>query len=295
MNERKEAYLNKEYGGTNANAEACFKKAEQNENVLGKDLSEWITKEIIDFYKSFCTPSVDFLYNIHSVYRKYTAWCVSEDMVLDRINHYDELSLDTLLLCINKEMADRRIISREELLKVTESLDNPRDKFLCLACFEGFGGDKLSEIINVKLSDFKNGKVRLGKREIKYSSKLYEYAKEAAETYKYLFRTDNDGNDLYYEMTGGLDQVIKQVVSRGDCGVGVKPQALYTKLKKIQVEYDVPAFTSNALKESGRVHMIRELVTSGQKITDAIKATYDTYGSVASISAYITKFKAFLT
>jgi len=69
---------------------------------------------------------------------------------------------------------------------------------------------------------------------------------------------------------------------------------LYTKLKKIQVEYDVPAFTSNALKESGRVHMIKELVASGQKITDAIKATYDTYGSVASISAYITKFKAFL-
>ena len=54
--EQKELYQNYKNFDSN-NVILCFKKAESYENVLQKDLSEWTTMEIIDFYKSLSEGS----------------------------------------------------------------------------------------------------------------------------------------------------------------------------------------------------------------------------------------------
>lgn len=302
---KKEEYVSYK-GLTSGNVEACFSKAKQYEERLCKDLSEWTATEIVEFYKSLCTPSVDFLYNIHCVYKAYTTWCLNENLVTDNINHYDEITLDTLMQCINKSMADNRIISRDNLIHEIQKFDNPRDKFLCLACFEGWAGKELEEIINAKLSNFNKSKhlVKVSeKRNIPYTDLLFNYAIEAANTYVYVIEAMNAKaaaiKERNYDMVGDADQVIKKVLSKDkteDANAEVKPQVLYTKLKNIQRETNIPAFTSKALKESGRIHMIKEQIKDNPNINleEAIKNTQEIYGKLLSISAYITKYKDFL-
>ena len=295
MNERKEEYL-KTITTTGLNETACFKKVASYEEDLGKDLSDWNAKEIIGYYKSVCTPSVDFLYNIHNVFRKYTAWCLHENLLVDNINHYDEISMEVLYQCINKSIADQRIISREDLLNIIKKFDNPRDQFLCLACFEGLAGQGLEEIINLNISDFKNGKLTTctGKV-ISYSDELYKYAKDAEATTTYYI-----SNSRKFDMVGDSGRVMKRIVSKNkdDAEQEVKPQVLYVKLKDIQRETNIPAFTSKALKESGRIHMIKETMKKHQcSAADTFKLNSDitnVYGKLISIPAYLIKYNDFL-
>ena len=299
--EQKELYQNYKNFDSN-NVVLCFKKAESYENVLQKDLSEWTTMEIIDFYKSLCTPSVDFLYNIHSVYKAYTTWCLNENLLKDNINHYNEITMDVLLKCINKSIADKRIISREDLLNEIRKLKNPRDQFFCIACFEGFAGLEMEEIIKAKLSCFKDGIFYASTgREIPYSEELYKYAYEAANTFIYYAETSS-GQIKEFEMLGDSDQVVKKVLSRDkdeQTEQVIKPQVIYVKLKDIQRITNIPAFTTKALKESGRIHLIKETVKNHPEWTptDAIKREPKIcyiYGNLISILSYVNKYNDFL-
>ena len=181
MNERKKSYLQYKYKTLDWESEEfkefaksnhiinMFKKAEQYEDSIQKDLSEWSLAEITDFYKSLCTPSVDVLYNCNSVYQRYTAWCIYEKIV-SNMNHYDEITRTFLLQCVHKLIAEERIISREELLKIISKLKNPRDSFIALACFEGIAGKDMEELRRLNIADFDTEKreVNLGTRQIPY-------------------------------------------------------------------------------------------------------------------------------
>lgn len=295
----KDAYLDyKGFSKEESNTRACFKKAEQYEKVLNKDLSEWTAAEIIEFYKSFCSPSVDFLYNVHSVYKAYTNWCLQEHLLKDNINHYNEITQDILLKCINKGIADKRIISRENLLQEIQRFNNPRDQFVCLACFEGLAGKELEEVINAKLSKFYKGNITTSTgRIIPYSSELLRYATDAANTYVYTVTTSNS-KIRNFTMIGDADQIVKKVISKDKDleDNEVKPQVIYVKLKDIQRDTNIPAFTTKALKESGRIHKIKEYMANDSSLTleKAIKKSMDIYGGLLSISAYINKYKDFL-
>jgi len=295
MIDNKEMYI-KYKNPLSDNIKACFKKAESYEERLGKDLSEWTAAEIIEFYKSLCTPSVDFLHNIHCVYKAYTTWCLTENMLKDNINHYDEITQDLLLKCINKVIADQRIISREDLLNIIKQFpdSNPRDQFICLACFEGLSGKAMEDLISVRLSDFKDGYILTKNKKIPYSKELYNYAKEAANTYRYYITLEDRIRE--FEMIGDSDQIIKKVVSNNanDSETEITVYSIYRIINQVQSQIDNPAFTSKALKESGRINMIREYMAKGMKIEDAVKATYPVYGKLIAIAPYINKYNDFL-
>lgn len=299
--EKQRLYLLARDDVTSNNIVLCLKKAEPYESALGKDLSEWNASEIIDFYKSLCTPSLDFLKNINSVYKAFTNWCLKENLLKDNINHYDEITNEILLKCVNKDMADQRIITRERLLEEIKKFENPREQFLCLACFEGLAGHELEEIINVKLSDFQNGMiVNLKHRDpIPYSKELYKYAMEAANTYIFV-QLDTAGRYREFEMRGDSDTIVKKIISNNvsDNDEPIKVQMIYRIFKEIQKSTNIPAFTSKALKESGRIHRIKELVKQheGWTVMDAIKdpSVSHIYGRLLSYKEYVMKYNEFL-
>lgn len=296
MDEKKLEYIDSlAIKGTNEIA--FFRKAEDNEKVLSKDLSEWNAKEIIDFYKSLCSPSLDFIYNIHIVYKKYTNWCLYKNLLTDNINHYDEITMDILMQCVNKSIADQRIISRENVLKELSRLENPRDQFICLACFEGLIGIGFKDMIDVRLSDFdlKSHIVHINGKVIPFTDKLYQYAKQAAETQVYT--NSNSGNpNRQYIMVGDPDQIIKKVVSRENSDPIIKPQVIYDAIKSVQDRTGNPALTSKALKESGRIDMIKNIRKENPSLslTEALKQTLAIYGNLVSLQSYINKYNDFL-
>lgn len=315
MTERKSAYedyVKNVLGNTFINEEACLKRAKTFEEKVGKDLSEWNSKEIIDYYKSICTHSLDFLYNIHSVFKKYTTWCMSKNLIADGINHYDEITKDTLMQCINKVIADQRIISREDLLREIQRFTNPRDQFICLACFEGLGGKEMEEIINLKLSDFdtKHNSITLKRKELgqtktvelKYSEELLNYARHSADADIYIVeKISENGKTTYreFKMAGERNQIVKKILSRNVDSPedDVKPAAITRRFKELQRMTNILAFNSKALKESGRIYQIKELVKSkGISLIDAIKDQYinDVFGKIISPQAYLFKYNDFL-
>ena len=304
MNERKKSYLQYKYKNIEWDDEEfirknhiinVFKKAEMYENSIQKDLSEWSLAEITDFYKSLCTPSVDVLYNCNSVYQRYTAWCIYEKMITN-MNHYDEITREFLLQCIHKAIAKERIISREELLNTISKLKNPRDSFIVLACFEGISGQEMKELRNINLADFDTERkiVKLGEREIPYTDELYRYAREAAEQTYY---NPSEDASRTYRLVGEPGQIVKKALSKEKAdtmNTTSSAMVIYRILKDIQKETNSPAFVAKALKESGRIHMIKGLMKEGRNIKEAIKATCERYGKLVSIPSYIDKYNDFL-
>ena len=308
--DRKNAYYEyREQKYESINTSTCIRRAAEYEERLGKDLCDWNSSEIIDFYKSVCTHSMNFLLNMNSVYKMYTVWCLKEGYVQDGINHYEEITQNVLNQCVNKAITNERIISRERLLSFISLLNNPRDKFICLACFEGITGKEMEELINLDISDFdtksktitimKDGKV---KKVIHYSDELYSYAQEANDTYEYIFDSVDRPNGVHIDgfskpLVG--KHIIKRIAQNNyDINEPITVLSLYRCIDKLQAELGVSAITSKALKESGRIHMIRETMRKNNcTAIEAIKSNPDIekiYGNIISKPAFLEKYNDFL-
>ena len=111
---------------TTSTPEGClkklFQKTSEYEKRLEKDISSFTVYEIIDFYKTFNTPSQGSLVVINSHLNLYTDWCLKQNLVSDYQNHFYEINHDILQTCINTLALKRSIISREELYMRDDSI-----------------------------------------------------------------------------------------------------------------------------------------------------------------------------
>ena len=161
------------------------------EEELGKDLSNFTTPEIIEYYKILGGRSLESLTVINSQYSMYTQWCLQQNLVIDSQNHYLEMNSDILFQCLNQTIIDKSVITREELLNMIYQLPNYRDQFIFLYLFE-VGKDKdFFSLTHCKLEDFDKEKkvLYLTGRTPKVSDELIRIAEEA------------DKQDTYYSIT----------------------------------------------------------------------------------------------
>lgn len=161
------------------------------EEELGKDLSNFTTPEIIEYYKILGSRSLESLTVINSQYSMYTQWCLQQNLVIDSQNHYLEMNSDILFQCLNQTIIDKSVITREELLNMIYQLPNYRDQFIFLYLFE-VGKDKdFFSLTHCKLEDFDKEKkvLYLTGRTPKVSDELIRIAEEA------------DKQDTYYSIT----------------------------------------------------------------------------------------------
>lgn len=171
-----------------------FKHTEKIETLKDIDCSQWTASEIVDFYKSISTSSVQTLKGYHSILNNYTDFCLSHLLVPDHQNHYKEISSDTINSCVNKIEADAKFISPDEVIKKIEELMNPIDQFIIRALFEGISGDnRYSDIRNAKMSDFNGNEMKLSSgKTIQVSDKLIEYARNALKQTEYIPLNGNE-------------------------------------------------------------------------------------------------------
>lgn len=264
-----------------------FNKCSEIETITEKDISCFNLNEIIGYYKQLNTTSSQYLQSLNSQLGAYTGWCQNSGSVPDNQNHFKEVTRKMLEQCINEHLLKRQRITRDELLQeLSEQKFNICEDFLLLALFEGICGKRYSEIRSLSLKNFKGNKVVFENREFEVSNKLIELATESAETYYYIDSKASKRN---------LDPDDKRCFKFPKKTVGDENKEVFfiiRKLQKLKSEYDLYYVSSDCLKESGRLDMIKRIMRENNwsaetAIRNRIKDIEYRYGRIMSIPIYL--------
>lgn len=201
---------------------------------------------------------------LHSNLSQYANWCLTETLVPDGQNHFQELDSKALLPCVNTDLLRRSIITYEELVEKVDTIRNYTDRYIFYAMFEGMGGDKFEEITKAKLSDIENHTIHLCTgRTISVSSKFIEAAENAASEAEYI--TNGKGgseiaNDFTEEDNGLIFRRLKRkLVTTGNVDHN-RAQVLSRRFTKAEDAAGISRqMTPKRLMVSGKIHYIKEL------------------------------------
>lgn len=277
-----------------SNVDLLFRRIAPVEAQLGKDLYDFSVEEILGYYKYLLTPSLESLMVMNNQYKLYVAYAIRKGMVRDNQNHYDEIDMPTLNTCVYVGLATSKIISRKDLLDILESSDveNVSDKVIALALFEGVCGKELTELTMLEPTDI-DPKTKIAKlhggRELELSDKLISWCLESADEYVYYNSLNKMGNKSYQKTDS---RVIKRLSNSTVDTIHQRHKTINRRLDHLIDVTGCNAFAVSALKESGRLEMIRNLRESGKTLDQALKDKdmQYRYGRIVSIKRYILKY-----
>ena len=293
--ERKQQYLLEVEQGNLATITAYFKACEPIEEALDKDISCFNAKEIVGYYKSLSTASRLYLSTINSQLSLYTSWCQNNDFLPDRQNHFNEITLDMLEECVNSALITQQYITRERLLQIINENQfvNVSTNFLILAIFEGIGGKNYSEITNLYPEDFSGDEIVLSEyRHFPISKELKKLAIASANEYIFYQVNDGLGRQRKFDLN---DKRCYKLLEKNK--VINRDHILITlRLKRISNLFGYKFLQGHLLKESGRIHLIKQLMKeSGDSVEECIRKNKDMlemrYGNFQSMKSYYTKYK----
>lgn len=240
--------------------ECQFNKLEEYEKEYDKDVCCFTTREIREFYKLQNVSSLEILASMNSQLSLYTQWCLQNNLVIDNQNHFLEFNLKLLNDCLNKVAFDKKIVTRDEIIKWCDQLPNPKDQVILLGLFEGMKGKDFCDFVKLKPSDVYGNTVHLASgRDIQISDKLLEYIHKSINETKYYSCTAQGIGDVVLDLVD-RGYVIKYYPNtRDDTSDFQKGRVIYNgisrSLKYIGVFNIVKA---NSIYESGKIHMIKE-------------------------------------
>ena len=238
-------------------------------------------------------PSERYLISINSQLSMYTWWCQAQGMVEDNQNHFEMITNDILLSCLNKSVLRSQFVTEGELQQL---LGDPRiynisDAFMIAAFFEGICGLEYKELLNLYPTDIVGNKVHLCTgRELQVSKKFVDLAMQSANTYK-LYLGGMGDKEKHYDM----DDKRCWKRYRATAIPEREKYIVIKRLKKLQVILNSNAISSKALMESGRLNMIKKFMKAeGVDIDTAIRNHKNEieyrYGSFQNITTYCKKF-----
>lgn len=295
--ERKDGYIEETKEGKlnyKEQMETCFSNTEPKETELEKDVCDFSKEEYIDFLKSLSTSSYERLLVVVSQLNRYAHWC--SERKLQNGNYFpDELSTIELNDCCLKK---DNIITREQLLKEISILPNPSDQFVVLALFEGICGIGYNEFLELTMDDFEeteNGYVvHLPTRDLTVTQKLYEIADLSSKEYKnYRYAEGLTFDTREFKHSKKIIKEQHQTFADSEKQKGIR---IKNKLSRIEKYLGDPKIKKAALFESGRIHMIKELMKN-EHIDDMFeilqkyeKEISERYGKVQSKQRWALRY-----
>ena len=277
-----------------SNVDLLFRRIAPTEALLGKDLYDFSVEEILGYYKYLLTPSLESLMIMNNQYKLYVAYAIRKGMVKDNQNHYDEIDMPTLNTCVYMGLANAKIISRKDLIDILESSDveNVSDKVIALALFEGVCGKELRELTLLEPQDIdkKTNIATLdGGRKLKLSDKLVGWCFESADEYVYYNSMNKMGNKSYQKSDS---RVIKRLSNSTVDTIHQRHKTINRRLDHLIDITGCNAFGVGALKESGRLEMIKNLCEQGIELDLALqdKDMEYRYGRISSRKRYCLKY-----
>ena len=267
------------------------------EKKLSKDICNFTANEIITLYKSLFTSSLEYLMVINSQLSNYTKYCMSKDIVTDHQNHFEEMSKEVLMECVNRKLLEEKIISKKQMIDYIESseLKNAVDKYIIQGLFLGLLPE---ELVDLRMDNFVGYDIHINNKIIPTNLKFKENTKKAIEDTEYYIYTENTRNNIY-KLNPEDPSPIK--VKEGydiDGTKSAKYQRMSKKLAALQKNTRYSALTYKSLRESGRIAMIKELhEETGKTMYECIKdkKISEIYGKVGAVQRYIMKYRKWLT
>ena len=291
--ERKRQYLNEksETAVIAQNLVNAFNDAAQMEEKYGRDLCEWTSEEIMNFYRYLSTSSVQRLVQLNSSLVAYTNWCLMNGLVSDNQNHFSELKTETLIRCADVKKLLGTVITREQLLDEISVLPNYVDRFIFLGLFEGIPvADDVMK--NVKISDLDGDILHLSNgNNIVVSPELRHI----------MFQADEEKTSINMHPTKHIeipyrdeDTIIKYKV-----GVGTENTTIMIggRFRSCLKYLGLESMTMKTIRESGRIYMMRHLaekyhITMEETITmgDIRKIHEKIFGKIQNSITYLNTY-----
>ena len=246
--------------------------------------------------------SLEILACLNSQLSLYTQWCLQNNLVVDNQNHFLEFNLNLLNRCINPVKFNKKIVSREDVIRWCEQIPNPKNQVVLLGLFEGMKGKDFCDFVKLKPGDIKGNTVHLASgRDIYVSDQLLEYMQDSINETKYYSCTKEGIGDVVLDL---IDRgyVLKYYPNtRDDTSDFQKGRVVYNgisrSLKYLGVFNIVKA---NSIYESGKIHMIKERskelgITPEEYIySDHIKEVEERFDWKILRKSYLLKYKGFL-
>lgn len=276
-----------------------FRKSSEMEYELNKDISNWTTYEIIEYYKILNMTSYESLLCVNSTLSQYTQFCLENSLVKDNQNHYLEMTKDLLADCINKAILEKKIVERETVLRWVEELPNPRDQFILLSLFEYGKSKDFKDIVYARPQDVQGNKLKLSNRTVNISDKLINIINNCITEDKYYSITGNNKKTMPLVDYG---YIVKSYPNQNiELSDFQKGRNIYIASQRIFDYIGVRQWMSpNSVAESGKLHMIKERskelnMTPIQFIySDYIKEVEVQYNCSITTSVYKTKYEEYL-
>lgn len=224
-----------------------FSDVAEYEKKLGKDLSDFTVKEIMEMYKIYlCTSSTTTLEGIHGYLRRYTAY--AHERRVDKsglINHYDEVTYEMLSQCISREAERQKIVLREDLLEAIKEFDNPCEQAFVLGMFEGLSLKDFDVVDFDHIDENKRCIEKASGVKINVSSELITYLLNSIEEYEYVYE------DRTTQLDPSDNRVFKNTASGGE-----RITRYHNFIKKMKMKYEYTWLTIPGLEQSGIIDML---------------------------------------
>lgn len=233
-----------------------FNKTKPFEEKLNKDICNFTYYEIVNFYKTINVRAINYLYVINNSLSLYTQWCISENLVSDCQNHFNEVKRNTLMDCINITYNVKRIITRNELLEYCKQLPNPSDAFVLVALFDGLEGKRYySEIANARIENLEGNIFHTSDgRTINVSDAFIYYAEQSKKEEYYYSMTNTRSRKVQYEDDG---TIIKRYVNASLTDTKNNGRRIYNKIIRSLDYLGLSDYvTPNSIIDSGMIDFI---------------------------------------
>lgn len=277
-----------------------FNQVSYYEEKLNKDCCNFTITEIIAYYKSLYSISLEYLMNVNSQFRKYADWYQKEKTdLIDNQNHYQEIDKDLLMTCVNTKLNKMRMVTRKDLLKKISLLRNPSDKFIILGLFEGIGGDNFKEFFDITENSFGKNSITLNTgRTIPISQKLIDIGKESIEEYTYEIATKHSEAGYQVRNFNENDKTVIKIPVRktfvgDDNDPQLQHQRIYSRVIRMKKLYGEEVFTPSTLIQSGLIEKVREVMKNKNlSINKALKdkEVTDIFNKTISASRFVLKY-----
>lgn len=240
----------------------------RHEKILGKDLSHFNKDEIINLLGEFGSQSVKTVDSKRSYISQYINFAIKENFLTTGINHANNINFDIIKSLADQRALKNKYITEEELHKLIEDMANPQDQALFLAIFEGVLGEKMCELINLKITDIdeENCILKLITREKKVSRKLINLLLEAHKQGVYYV---NNGERISKRTKIGLlntEYIFKPTSRKDNIEDAVSPFILSSRIKKVATILGNKYLTANSILESGMINLAKKIKSSKDEL-----------------------------
>lgn len=276
-----------------------LRSAAEQEYELDKDLCNWNSYEIMDYYKCLNMTSYDSLAMKNSIYSQYTQFCLENNLVKDNQNHYLEFTREMLLSFLNKAGLEKKIVDRKTILGWVEQLPNPRDKFVLLGVFEFGKTRNYADVANAKQSDINGNQLKLSNRTVNISTKLRTIAEECQKENVYYCIGGKGEKKLKLEDDGYIVRSYPNMKNPSE--EFYRGKSIYNLTGRIFRFLGIDSWMNAiAVVDSGKLSMIKEraqelgMTPYDYIYSDHIKEVENQFDCEIRRKGYVDKYKEYL-